>query len=140
MRLLSAIGALLLGAALSHPAEATCTQANIAGTWTATSVSQQSNYVLAWVGCALTINAQGNFKTNNSGCIASNNNHSYAQGQFKLVDASLCSYSGTIQFPIYGTYGVLQIATLSMDHQIVSGIGGGLGQGGAFVFNMVKVK
>jgi hypothetical protein len=103
-------------------------------------VSQTNIGDLAWVACNLVINAQGKFVATTSRCEDSFGNVSPAQGSLTLAEAAECAYAGSITLTKYRQTNKVQLATLSLDHQVVSGIGGGLGTGGAFVFNMVKTK
>ena len=57
---------LLLACAAS--AQGACTQADIAGEWTAYSILQDNTGKLAWTACTLAINAQGKFTTATSFC------------------------------------------------------------------------
>ena len=126
--------------AVAEPASASCVQANLAGEWVTTSVSQSNAGALGWVACVLTIAANGTLKSSGSECVASNGAKASASGSLILRYPTTCVYSGYISFPALGTTDTIQIATLSMDHYVVSGLGGGLGSGAPFVFNMVKVK
>ena len=53
---------LLLAASTAYPAEAACTQAQLAGTWTAESLSLGTGGHLVWVTCTLAINTVGGVK------------------------------------------------------------------------------
>jgi len=129
-----------VGLAMAVPAGATCTQANLAGTWTATSLSRTAAGDLAWTTCDLVINAQGRFVAATSKCNGSQGDASPAQGSLALAKPASCAYAGSITLTKYRQTNRIRLATLSLDHQVVSGVGGGLGAGGTFTFNMVKTK
>jgi hypothetical protein len=129
----------LLLTALAAPANASCTQAQLAGIWTAQSVSAVGGQ-LTWTTCTLTINAAGAFPANKSACLDSLGVESDGEGSFKLFNAANCAFDGTVHFIGYGTNAYIRNLTLSIDHQTAAGIGGGGAYGGVFVFNMVKVK
>lgn len=131
--------AAVISALTSAQAIAACTQGNLAGTWTAYSVSVNSG-ALAWTTCTLVINAAGGFSTNTSACLTSSGVSANAQGTLKLFKAATCAFNGSIKFPAYGTTDYIRAVTVSLDHMTASGIGGGGSYGGVFVFNMVRTK
>jgi hypothetical protein len=132
----------LIPAALSIlaalPAEAACTQANIAGTWTAYAVSQDEMNDLAWSACDLVIGAAGAFTGSNSTCTAAGVTVK-VQGSLKLTNAARCAYSGSISLGS-GLTDPIPSLTLSLDRQTAAGVGGKNGGGNVFVFNMVKTQ
>lgn len=140
MKSLSVVGAAAIALASAFPAAASCTLANIAGTWSTYSVAQASNGALDWEGCTLTITNKGGFSTSNSQCVDSFGNKAPALGQFNLVNPAICNFGGTMSFPKFGVSITIRAMTLSLDHMTTSGIGGGAQFGGVFVFNMVKTK
>jgi len=140
MKPLLSAGAVLAGLALSNPVLASCTQAQLAGTWTAQSVSLDTNGYLAWTTCTLSINTVGGFSANTSACLNSLGQKSNAQGSLKVFNAANCAYDGALNLVNFLTTVYVRNFTLSMDHLTGSGIGGGGAYGGVFVFNMVKVK
>jgi hypothetical protein len=136
-RTLSAVT--LLGVLVSTQAVAACSQSNVAGTWTAYSVSEP-NGDLGFVACTLVINSAGTFGPTNSVCGSSvASGTTKAKGTVTLLDGPSCSYKGSITLISYGETDSVKLATLSLSKDTVSGVG--IGQsGGAFVFNMVKTK
>lgn len=133
-----ALSALLAGSAM--PAQAVCTQANIAGTWTVTALAHLSTGEIGWNSCKLIINAAGKFTASTSGCSESDNISTTASGAIKLINAAQCAYDGTITFPGTGVTRTIRLATLSLDHQVVSGVVGGTGYGPGAILTMIKIK
>ena len=129
--------ALLVAAAV--PAHAACTQANIAGTWTAYSLSQDNSGQLAWTTCNLVINTSGAFSTANSSCTASGQTVA-VQGSVKPTGAARCAYSGSITAPSVGTTDPIPSLTLSLDKQSAIGVTGTNGAGNVSGFSMMKIK
>ena len=140
MKSLLQICSVMAGLAFISPANATCTLGNIAGTWTTTSVSQTNTGDLGWVACSLVINANGQFSAATSKCEDFAGEKSAAQGSLKLVSSTSCGFQGSITLTTYNRTYYGPLATLSLDHYMVSGVGGGLGTGSDFVFNMVRTK
>lgn len=124
--------------AYAASAQGACTQANIAGTWTAYSISQDDSGELAWTACNLVINTAGAFTTVTSSCTASGQTVQ-VQGSLKLAVAARCAYSGSIAIPNDVTDPLPSI-TLSLDKQTAIGVGGKDGTNNVFVFSMVKTK
>lgn len=139
MKSLSAIGAVTLALSSALPAAASCNQAQLAGKWTAYSLSQPGSSLL-WTTCALTISAAGNFGIATSGCVNSANTSAKARGSLKLEDAAQCVFAGTINFPAYNITYTVRSVTLMINKQEATGIGGGGADGSAFVFNMAKLQ
>jgi hypothetical protein len=136
---LSAIGAVALALSSALPAAASCTQAELAGKWTAYSVSQPGRTLL-WTTCQLTITAAGNFGIATSACVNSAGNSAKAKGSLTLQNAAQCVFTGTINLPAYGITYTVRSATLMINKQEATGIGGGGADGSAFVFNMAKLQ
>jgi hypothetical protein len=136
---LSAIGAVALAFSSALPAAASCTQAELAGKWTAYSVSQPGSS-LAWTTCQLTISAAGTFGIATSACINSANTSAKAKGSLKLQNAAQCVFAGTINFPAYDVTDTVRSVTLMINKQEATRIGGGGADGSAFVFNMAKLQ
>jgi len=130
------IPAILLLAAT--PAGANCSQANIAGTWTAYSLSQDSGE-LAWTACNLVISTAGTFTTAGSSCTASGVTVK-VQGSVKLAAAAKCAFSGSINAPSAGQTDPIPSLTLSLDKQTAIGVTGTNGAGNVSAFSMVKTK
>jgi len=128
--------ALLIVAAM--PAGAACTQANIAGTWTAYSLSQDNSGELAWTGCNLVISTAGAFTTASSSCTASGQTVK-VQGSVKLIGTAKCVYSGSISIPGQVTDPIPSL-TLSLDRQTAIGVTGHNGAGNVSAFSMVKTQ
>ena len=138
MKSILPICATVIGLMAPAAAQATCTQADLSGTWTAYTVAQPNNQALAWVVCSLVINAGGVLTTATSACENSNGVTARPQGRISLAKAAICAFSGSIDYPAYGVGGTIQSLTLAMNKQ--SGTGIGTGSSGVFVLNMVKVK
>jgi hypothetical protein len=128
--------AILIVAAM--PAEAACTQANIAGTWTAYSIGLDSGQ-LAWVSCNLVIDTAGAFSAGTSTCTASGQTAN-AQGSLKLSAVAKCRYTGSLTIVQASHTDPIPSLTLSLDKQTASGVGAQNGSGNVFVFNMVKTQ
>jgi len=139
MKKLLSLGAALVALAAAH-ANATCTQANIAGVWTLYSGGIVTAGKLNWTTCNLTINAAGAFTSKASACRNSLGQQFDASGSIKISDASKCAYDGSVYIPSFNTTTYMRAFTLSIDHQVGNGVGGGGAYGNPFVFNMVKVK
>ena len=140
MKTLLAAG-LLLAASATYPAQAACTQAQLAGTWTAEALTQGSAGHLLWVTCTLIINDAGGFVANTSACVNNEGQRSEARGTLKILNAANCAFSGNVNLVGYKSYLYVRNLTLSTDHNVASGIGGGGPQyGSAFSINLVKVK
>ena len=130
--------AFLLACAAS--AQGACTQADIAGTWTAYSIGIDStNGQLAWVACNLVINTAGGFTGGTSTCTASGHTVN-AQGSLKIFAAAKCAYKGSLTIVQAGHTDPIPSLTLSMDKQTASGAGANNGSGNVFMFSMVKTK
>ena len=127
--------ALLIAAAA--PVQAACTQANIAGTWTAYVLTQDSGQ-LSSVVCNLVINTAGAFSTANSSCTASGQTVA-VQGSVKPSAAARCAFSGSINSPAVGSTDPVSL-TLSLDKQSAVGVTGTNGAGNVSGFSMVKTK
>jgi hypothetical protein len=119
-------------------AQGACTQADIAGTWTAYSISQDQTHQLAWTACNLVIGASGAFTTASSSCSAAGQT-AKVQGSLKLSSAAKCAYSGSIAIPHQVTDPIPSL-TLSLDKQTAMGAGGKNGTSDVFAFSMVKTK
>ena len=140
MKSLLSVCGVMAGLIVSSPAQAICSQANAAGTWIVTGLAHLSNGDIGWNACKLVINAAGKFSTISSSCSESDNLSSRVSGSVKLVNAAECAYQGSFTFASFGTTRVIRLATLSLDHQIVSGVVGGTGYGPGAIFTMVKIK
>lgn len=125
MKSLLAICGAMAGLALISPVQAACTQANISGTWMVTGMAHLSNGGIGWNSCKLVISGAGKFAAAASGCTRSDNLSSSVSGTLKLANGSQCAYDGTLTFTKFGTTRYLRLATLSLDHQVVSGVVGG---------------
>jgi len=133
--------ALLLAASAAYPAQAACTQAELAGTWTAETLSLATGGRLIWITCTLAINAVGGFTANTSACLNSNGQRSDARGTLKVFDAPNCAFAGNVNLVGFKSNLYVRNLTLAQDHSVASGVGGGGNQyGSAFSFNLVKVK
>ena len=139
MKTLLATG-LLLAASAAYPAQAACTQPQLAGTWTAESLTQGAAGHLVWITCTLDISTAGGFLASTSACLNSDSQRSEARGTLKLFDAANCAFQGNINLVGFKSNLSIRNLTLSLDHQVASGIGGGGTYGSAFAFNLVKVK
>jgi hypothetical protein len=124
--------------ACAAPAQAACSQADIAGRWTAYSFSQDQTGSLAWAACVLNINAQGQFTAGPSYCSASGQTVQI-HGALTTSAASVCLFSGSITSSQNVTDPIPSI-TLSLDKQSAMGAGGKNGTGGVFMFSMVRTK
>lgn len=124
--------------AAATPAGATCKQADIAGTWTAYSLSQDSGQ-LAWAACNLVISTAGTFTTAGSSCTASGHTVQ-VQGSVKLSGAAKCAFSGSISAPAIGQTDPIPSLTLSLDKQTAVGVTGHNGAGNVSAFSMVKTQ
>ena len=131
---------LLLAASAAYPAQAACTQAQLAGTWTAQALSLGTGGHLIWVTCSLAINDVGGFTAKTSACLNDDGQRSEARGTLKIFNAPNCAYSGNINLVGYKSNLFVRNLTLSTDHNVASGIGGGGKYGSAFSINMVEVK
>ena len=131
---------LMLAASAGSPAQAACTQPQLAGTWTAESLSLDSGGHLLWITCKLDIGTAGGFFAKTSACLNSDRQRSEARGSLKLFSTANCAFEGSINLVGYQSTLYVRNLTLSLDHQVASGIGGGGSYGSAFVFNLVKVK
>jgi hypothetical protein len=125
--------------ACAASAQGACTQANIAGTWTAYSVGQDDRGQLAWVACRLVINPAGAFTSATSTCTAAGRTVQ-AQGSLKLSVPANCAYNGSISIVQAGSTDPIPSLTLSPDKQSATGVGGRNGSGNVFMFSMVKTK
>jgi hypothetical protein len=128
--------ALLL--AFSVTAQAACTQADIAGTWTAYSISQDQTGRLAWTSCNMVIGQGGAFTSATSSCSASGVSVQ-VHGSLKLGSAARCLYSGSITSSEGATDPITSL-TMSLDKQSVTGAGGRNGRANVFMFSMMKTK
>jgi hypothetical protein len=95
---------------------------------------------LVWVTCTLAINAVGGFTANTSACLNSGGQRSEARGTQKIFDNANCAFSGNVNLVGYQSNLFVRNLTLSTDHNVASGIGGGGSYGSAFSVNLVKVK
>ena len=131
---------LLLAASAAYPAQA-CTQPQLAGTWTAETLSLGTGGHLLWITCTLDIGTAGGFTAGTSACLNSSGQRSEARGTLKVFNAANCAFSGTVNLVGYQSNLFVRNLTLSMDHNVAAGVGGGGEKyGSAFSFNMVKVK
>lgn len=124
--------------AAAAPAGASCTQADIAGTWTAYSLTQDSGQ-LAWTACNLVISTAGTFGTASSTCTASGQTVK-VQGSIKLTAAAKCAYGGSISAPAIGQSDPIPSVTLSLDKQTAFGVTGTNAAGNVSGISMVKTK
>src|SRR6185437_3434420 len=132
---------LLLAASAAYPAQAACTQAQLAGTWTASTLSLGTGGHLIWITCSLAINTAGGFTSGTSACLNSNGQQSEARGTLKIFDAANCAYSGNVNLVGFKSNLFVRNLSLSQEHNVASGVGGGGNQfGSAFSFNLIKVK
>jgi hypothetical protein len=129
--------ALLLATAAT--AQGACTQADIAGTWTAYTVGQDNTGRLAWVSCNLVIGSAGGFTKATSFCTAAAS-LVQAQGALKLLSGAKCAYKGSITIVQAGAANAIPSLTLSQDKQSASGVGGLDGGSNVFMLTMVKTK
>jgi hypothetical protein len=125
---------------VAYPAQAICTQANLAGEWIVSGIAHLSTGDIGWTSCDLVINAAGKFAATSSRCSESDNLSSKVSGSITLVNGAKCAYQGSLHFVSVGTTRYIRLATLSLDHQIVSGVAGGTGYGPGSVLTMVKIK
>jgi hypothetical protein len=116
-----------------------CTQADIAGTWTAYSVGQDDTGRLAWVSCNLVVGPAGEFTKAASSCTAAKSTEQ-AQGFLKLLSAVKCAYKGSLSIVQAGATNPIPSLTLSQDKQSATGVGGLDGGINVFMFSMVKTK
>jgi len=120
------------------PAGAACTQANLAGTWTAYSIGLNGSQ-LAWVSCNLVIGPLGAFIGASSSCAASGETVK-VKGALRLSAPAKCAFSGSLTIlPARGTNPIPSL-TLSLDKQTAAGVGGANGSGNVFTFLMVRTK
>ncbi len=140
MKKLLSVGIALLALGAAH-ANAACTQANIAGIWALYSDGIVTAGTLNWSSCDLTINAAGVFTSKTSACVNSLGQQFNASGSMQILNASKCTYHGSLYVPAFNKTTYVRAFTLSIDHQVGNGVGGGDGgYGNPFVFNMVRVK
>jgi hypothetical protein len=131
---------MLLAASAASPAQAACTQAQLAGTWTAEALSLGTGGHLIWITCTLVINTAGGVELKTSACLNDDGQRSDARGSLKIFSGLNCAYSGGINLVGYKSDLSVRNLTLSTDHNVASGIGGGGNFGSAFSINMIKVK
>lgn len=124
--------------ACAASAHAACTQANIAGKWTAYSFSQDQVGALAWTTCLLAIDSQGQFTAGTSYCAASGQKVQ-VHGALTALSPSICLYAGSITSS-QGVTDPIPSLTLSLDKQSATGAGGKNGSGNVFMFSMVRTK
>lgn len=125
--------------ACATSAHGACTQANIAGTWTAYSIGLDDTHKLSWVSCNLVINTAGAFSGATSSCTASGQT-AKAQGAIKLFSVPKCTYKGTLTIPQANHTDPIPSLTLSLDKQTAIGAGGNNGTTDVFAFSMVKTR
>jgi len=126
--------------ACAASAQSACTQADVAGTWTAYVVSQDTIGELAWTSCRFIIDATGAFKSTNSTCSATGH-VVRVQGSLSLSAPALCAYKGAITISNrQGATSNIPSLTLSMDKQTAMGAGGENGANDVFMFSMVRIK
>lgn len=125
--------------AFGATAHAACTQADIAGTWTAYSVGQDDTGRLAWVSCELVIGPTGGFTKTTSSCTAAKSTVQ-AQGSLKLLSGAKCAYKGSLTIVQANHTDPIPSLTLSQDKQSATGVGGRDGGSNVFMFSMVKTK
>lgn len=122
------------------PAGATCTQPDIAGTWTAYSIGKDTfSGQLEWVVCNLVINKAGGFARTTSSCKAANTTVQ-AHGILTLSTPAKCAFSGTITVANGSQTDQIPSLTLSPDKQTAIGVGGQDGTADVFVFSMVRTQ
>jgi hypothetical protein len=134
-RTLSSIAAALTLAITASSANATCVQANAAGTWAAYSAGTTTG-AYYWFKCALTINAAG--KITAGSCTESNGLASPITGSVRLTVPASCTFTGALDFTKFKQTATVNQATMSLDKQAVLGIGSVATN--KFTFNMLKTK
>lgn len=127
---LAAIGAIVIA---SQPVMASCTKGSPAGKWGAYSVGDGQSTGPYWVKCNLAIAAGGSI---GGSCSDSSGNSTQVTGSLSLLNASHCTYKGSVRYKSNGVVSNVTQATLAPNHDTASGVG--TFSGGAFVFNMVR--
>jgi hypothetical protein len=134
-RTLSSIATVLTLAMTASSANATCVQANAAGTWAAYSAGTTAG-AYYWFKCALTINTAG--KITAGSCTESNGLASPITGNVRLTVPANCTFVGALDFTKFKQTATVNQATLSLDKLTVLGIGSVAKN--KFTFNMLKTK
>jgi hypothetical protein len=124
--------------ACAAPTQAACTQADLAGKWTAYVFTQDDTGKLAWIACTMVINAQGEFQTGTSFCKASGQTQQ-VHGALRTQSAPMCLFAGTITTG-QGAANSIPSLTLSLDKQSATGAAGKNGSRNVSMFSMMKVK
>ena len=134
-RTLSGIATALALTITAASADATCIQANAAGTWAAYSAGAAKG-TYYWFKCALTIDTAG--KITVGLCAESNGLASPITGHVRLTAPADCTFVGALDFTKFKEKATVDQATLSLDKQAVLGVGSVLTN--KFTFNMLKTK
>jgi hypothetical protein len=132
-KILSAAAALVALSAV--PAEAVCTQTNTLGTWKLYSAGASTSGAY-WVKCKLIVGSTGNFGGTSS-CSNSLGQSTAVTGHVKLTNPANCTFTGSVTYTPSGEVSTVNEATMSLDHQTVTGVG--TFPNGEFVFTMVKL-
>ena len=124
------LAVVLAGLTLSSTANATCTQANMVGTWEAYSLSAQTGI---WTRCKMTVTTTGAFT--NASCVDLDANAAPVTGNVKLLNGALCAFNGKIVAG--GETSTIKHMTLSQDKITAEGVG--TFPGGTFIFSLTKI-
>jgi len=130
--------AVMLAALAALPAEAACTQAQLAGTWR---LYFQGHYVaqdFAYA-CTLVIANTGVLSTA-SGCADTLNRTTPVTGSLKLTNAAYCDYTGKIVLKVGNDINDFLRTTLSPDHNVMSGAVYDEVSTIGYAFTMVRAK
>jgi hypothetical protein len=118
------------------PAYAGCTEANAVGTWKLYSANATGSSV-AWAKCTLIVQAGGKIKGGSS-CSNAAGQSSPAVGLVHLTSGPACTFNGNITYTANGAVSTVTEATMVENKQSVFGVG--TFSGGAFIFNMAKIR
>jgi hypothetical protein len=129
--------AALLGAmASAGTANAACTQASVAGTWTSYEVYAGGGETGSVVTCHLQIDSTGKIEAPSS-CKEGSSNLGSATGSVVLTNPGWCAYKVTISQSIRNKDLTLNDATLALGDFMH---GAGLHGGTDVIFDMIRVK
>ena len=122
MKYVREIAAIAFFLGTTVPAFADCAQSDAAGSWTAYSVGVNKGQTF-WLKCALTIEQTGTIAEKSSQCVDSAGASTKVGGSVKLEYKDSCTYTGVIKYEAIGESSFIDQATLSVNNQMVEGVG-----------------
>ena len=132
-----ALSACLLAAGVA-PAQAGCTQEDLAGNW-GLYIQGQSGAMLTGLACDIAISATGAISSA-SGCINTSRGSSEITGSLKIANASRCDYTGSVTLVKNNDLNGFGRTTLSPDHNNLAGVGYSATTGRGYIFVMVRIE